>query len=432
MVAPLKLASVALLVVVPYGLASMDRPLAPPLPAQITCRSGGLSGTIQVSCKAEASSTDEVAFGVARADDGSGFAHVHYVVDIASDGVATAVIPGLTAGVEYKVTARAHSKGSSEGWNEKWSAMTSESASCKAGIAQISNHASVSHNASAHAAIAKSTWIEVYRYRGPSPAGHMPGSITDYNLPDFLDNHCTGDVNKQMSRWDYPGASGQVDYNVVSYTRYCVEVLEVSLEVSVHAVGSGQGTKTSGFSNYLACDTGKCHCPNKYDAFTLSSEVGDPEAYVDESCPSGQPYCNCRASDLELGAKYTGSWAFSPPFTDSAWMGWQKPFCGWGHHSYPCHGQADPKGYFYHHPQEARCKTGQALGENGCTWKRSPLMHTLSVQQLLDAGAIGKRPGYREMQISEELECVENGKRAFAAVGATPCGYANQEQDLLV
>merc|ERR1712100_977720 len=126
---------------------------------------------------------------------------------------------------------------------------------------------------------------------------------------------------------------------------------------------------------------------------------------------------------LSNSAKYTGRWAFSPPFTDEAWMSGDDPKCGWGEHTYPCHEDAEPKGYFYHHPEAAKCKSDERVGDNGCTWKASPLMHTLSVQQLLDAGSIGGgSPTYHEMQIEQELQSVQRGLQAFKNVGAQPCG----------
>jgi len=54
-------------------------------------------------------------------------------------------------------------------------------------------------------------------------------------------------------------------------------------------------------------------------------------------------------------------------------------------------------------------------------------MHTMSVQQLLDAGSIGGRPAYRKMQIDEELTSRDRGVAAFAQIGATRCGLASPE-----
>lgn len=103
-------------------------------------------------------------------------------------------------------------------------------------------------------------------------------------------------------------------------------------------------------------------------------------------------------------------------------MNGEDPACGWSEHTFPCHGYADPKGFFFHHPEGAKCKTNEKVGENGCTWKASPLMHTLSVQQLQDAGSIGGQPTHWHMQIEEELENVQRGLQAFTNVGASPCG----------
>jgi len=354
---------------------------------------------------------------------------VHYAADVGEDGSATAFIPGLVANVEYVVTARAHHRGSSLGWNEKWSAVAAESATCQviASVDTLMNETVATpdvEDTGIHAA--GTTWVEVFRYRGSGYATHP--AVTDYDLPDYLDNHNTGDANTQLSRWDFPGTDNPALYDITSYTRYCVEVLNVDLTVSTHAIGVGGPTKKSAFSSYLPCDAGKCHCANKFDAFTLETEIQSPRSWVDSNCPKGASTCNCEEEQLTLSQTYTGRWEFTPPFTDGGWMSGDDPRCGWPEHSYPCHGNdASPKGYFYHHPEDTKCKTNERVGENGCTWKASPLMHTMSVQQLLDAGSIGGQPAYRKMQIDEELTSMDRGVAAFAQIGATQCGSASLE-----
>merc|ERR1712110_729748 len=54
-------------------------------------------------------------------------------------------------------------------------------------------------------------------------------------------------------------------------------------------------------------------------------------------------------------------------------------------------------------------------------------MHTLSVQQLLDAGVFGGQPRHRETGPAEEMLSVELGKKAFAGIGARPCGELSPE-----
>merc|ERR1712070_557563 len=190
--------------------------------------------------------------------------------------------------------------------------------------------------------------------------------------------------------------------------------------------GIGGPTKKSAWSNYIPCDAGKCHCPGKFDAFTSESEIQTPRSWLDSNSPSGAAYCNCEEDKLALSANYTGRWEFSPPFTDDAYMDHDgNPLCAWPEHSYPCHGgEANPKGYFYHHPEGAKCKSHEKVGEGGCTWKASPLMYTIPVQQLLDAGSIGGYPQYHKMQIDEELLSRDRGVAEFAKYVSHACGSA--------
>jgi hypothetical protein len=202
-----------------------DRPLAPAQPYQISCHGGGSTGTLQVQSRADFSTTDVVDFGLTRADDPKKFAHVHYAADVDEDGLATAIVPGLVAGAEYVVTARAHHRDSSLGWNEKWSAVAAESATCQIPAADSLMNTAVTSADIKDASTAGTTWVEVFRYRGAGYTQHPV--VTDYDLPDYLDNHNSADANKHFSRWDYPGNDDPSLYDVVAYTRYCVEILDV-------------------------------------------------------------------------------------------------------------------------------------------------------------------------------------------------------------
>jgi hypothetical protein len=53
---------------------------------------------------------------------------------------------------------------------------------------------------------------------------------------------------------------------------------------------------------------------------------------------------------------------------------------------YPLPTLASPMGFIYHLPGAAMCKDGAKVGDDGCTWKRSPLMHTVYVEDLLALG----------------------------------------------
>eukprot|EP00929_Paragymnodinium_shiwhaense_P026536 TRINITY_DN15779_c0_g1_i2.p2 TRINITY_DN15779_c0_g1~~TRINITY_DN15779_c0_g1_i2.p2 ORF type:complete len:365 (-),score=23.98 TRINITY_DN15779_c0_g1_i2:100-1194(-) len=95
----------------------------------------------------------------------------------------------------------------------------------------------------------------------------------------------------------------------------------------------------------------------------------------------------------------------------------------WPWRTYPCHRRSDPKGHWYHHPEAGRCKQGEEVGENGCTWKRAALMHTVSVRELVDAGSIGGQAGARRPVAPEdELRYVKKGLDVFRMAGAAPCG----------
>eukprot|EP00929_Paragymnodinium_shiwhaense_P102446 TRINITY_DN65633_c0_g1_i2.p1 TRINITY_DN65633_c0_g1~~TRINITY_DN65633_c0_g1_i2.p1 ORF type:complete len:702 (-),score=86.05 TRINITY_DN65633_c0_g1_i2:77-2182(-) len=427
-----KLAVAGSVALAPMSGQDVDQPVAPKQPSEIRCEPGPSAGTISTACKAEVETTDQVEFGVARADDPRRWAYVYYTAEVARDGTARAVIPGLEPDVEYVVKGRAHRRDTSEGWEEQWSAATDFLATCRAAVRDVpeADLHPVEDDEKEDAVLRrrllpKSRWIEVFRFRGPGYAEHGRSRTDDYSLPDYLDNHNTGDAYTQLSHWDWPGSSFVNDFSSVSYTRYCIEILDVELNTPWHAVGISSRSRTSPFSSYLPCDGGECHCPNKMDALALEAEIASPSQWVELFCPANYwDPCICDKDHLLLSWKYTGRWTFSPPFSDRAHANWKAggAGCGWWQHEYPCHEPADPKGYWYHHPAAGQCKAGEELGEKGCTWKRAPLMHTVSVQDLLDAGSIGGKPAYHEVTREEELQYVRRGQNLFRRVGAAPCG----------
>eukprot|EP00929_Paragymnodinium_shiwhaense_P004821 TRINITY_DN10601_c0_g1_i3.p1 TRINITY_DN10601_c0_g1~~TRINITY_DN10601_c0_g1_i3.p1 ORF type:complete len:683 (+),score=59.96 TRINITY_DN10601_c0_g1_i3:52-2100(+) len=396
-----------------------DRPLAPEQPQEMSCEPGPRPGTIRAQCKADVATTDQVDFALARSDDLRRWAYVHYTADVDWEGVASAVIPGLTAGTEYMVNARAHSRGTSEGWSDQWSVMTSTYATCVAQITPelddtLKNSTMVEEDKQRQEEkvgvrrLRKTRWIEVYRLRGP---GYAPRRrrIHDWNTPDFLDNHNSGDANWQLSHWGTATKCHPEDYGICSYTRYCVEVLDEDLTTSWHAVGFSRRMHTTPFSVYKSCDRGVCHCPNRWDAIYLEKQIYTPMEYINMFCPQ-QAWvgCLCDKEQLALSMKYTGRWTFSPPFQ-----------CGWFE---KCDSHFGPEGYWYHHPEAARCRANEQVGDNGCTWKRYPLTHTVSARELQDAGSIGGGRVSRAAQAERETQSIEKGLEVFRRVGAIPCG----------
>eukprot|EP00929_Paragymnodinium_shiwhaense_P062387 TRINITY_DN31149_c0_g1_i3.p1 TRINITY_DN31149_c0_g1~~TRINITY_DN31149_c0_g1_i3.p1 ORF type:complete len:293 (+),score=29.88 TRINITY_DN31149_c0_g1_i3:52-879(+) len=249
---------------------SQERPLAPPPPRDIRCVSGPIVNTISASCTAAVETTDEIDFGVALLDDPKDWAYVHYKATVDEKGLARAVIPGLSAGQVYKVRGRAHWKGTSESWNERWSAVSTDFFVCTAAGHGEADDALANRSAEEERRLMqkKTKWIEVFRFRGSGYSSRRR-RIEDFNLPDYLDNHNTGDANKQLSRWQFPGINPAKDYSKVSYTRYCVEILDAKLTVPLHAVGISTRRKMSSFAMYLACDVGECHCPRRILFCTL-------------------------------------------------------------------------------------------------------------------------------------------------------------------
>lgn len=84
-------------------------------------------------------------------------------------------------------------------------------------------------------------------------------------------------------------------------------------------------------------------------------------------------------------------------------------------------------------PYGTRCRLGARVGDNGCTWQRSPLAHSLYWDDLLAHGLnhsaeprIGQ-PGYHQ-PIGKQMHSVHAFAKAFAALSLpTKCGAEGAE-----
>jgi len=109
---------------------------------------------------------------------------------------------------------------------------------------------------------------------------------------------------------------------------------------------------------------------------------------------------------------------------------------------YPTRYDESFSGEWYSFPAGGRCPVGAKVGEGGCTWQRSPTVHTVYIDHLnlrrpLDkskrdsALGIVKIPVTDSRQAYVDRRCVdvetakhniEIGKQAFAKLGVMPCG----------
>jgi|ERR1712232_589994 len=227
----------------------------------------------------------------------------------------------------------------------------------------------------------------------------------------------TGDKHYMLGKWGFANDRFGESLDDVSFTRYCIELVDVELTISVGgAVGVGGPTTTSNFANYLSCDAGKCHCPNMVDAFVLRT----PESTVFKSCAGYT--CQCDASQLQLGRNFTGRAGFQLPICRSPYMSGGQPACPYGGQYPACGASSTVEGAWYSHPEDSRCHSDVKVGDGGCTWHRSPIMHTMTARQLLDAGVFGGQSFFRNTSEKEELHSASVGWQAFASVGAMPCG----------
>mmetsp|Transcript_108117 Transcript_108117/g.349022 ORF Transcript_108117/g.349022 Transcript_108117/m.349022 type:complete len:517 (+) Transcript_108117:64-1614(+) len=372
---------------------------APPTPQDVKCTAPGT-----VAARANSTAVDEVSFEVAL-PQGRPFLSYSAVAD--EHGVARASIPGLEAGRQYRVFARAHRRGQQEGDPDAWSNVSAKSVLCSgSGLDEPP--------ATRSAAAVRTRWLEVFRL------------ALGAAYPDFLDQHNVGDL---VGEFTMGGGMALLPHTPL--TRYCVELLDVMLPNISTASLSG-GPEPSPFADYLSCVHGRCECMHQVDR----SYARLPAKQIQEMCsgpavPDAAVVNNtCRCSNVSavLSSFYVGRSLLPLPFeVHSSLMRLPLKIPK----GYPAASVGSPLGHFYSFPYAGRCAPGMEVGTSGCTWRRAPLAYTVFTDELREMGfntsmdlrpAGSVAPDVEKIALDASLQNIELGRKAFAALGARPCG----------
>jgi len=240
------------------------------------------------------------------------------------------------------------------------------------------------------------TWIEVFRHNGNN-WWSTPDPTNNITLPDYIEAHNTGDLGGVFSESEAVTYANETNS---SFTRYCVEAQVVEL----HSVTTptdrtddkeaGGFPTTSMFADDLSCATGNCFCMHYSDRKSrqprrqLWSEC--PLSWLSENFP-----CNCPAERLAESTKHIGMVPFGTHLEN---------------------GEVVIDGRWYSHPPGGHCAPGARIGDAGCTYRLSPLSHSLSLSNLFSKGVfVVPTDPARNLQLV---------RAAFDDLGAEPCGGA--------
>jgi len=95
--------------------------------------------------------------------------------------------------------------------------------------------------------------------------------------------------------------------------------------------------------------------------------------------------------------------------------------------------QPSPVGQWFSHPVGGRCPLGAKVGEGGCTWRRSPISHSLFAKDLGGYGWDNSSkwwdptrppPPNLHQPLEQSLHNIGVFRRAWAARRLPPCGQA--------
>jgi hypothetical protein len=347
-------------------------------------------------------SVDMVSFMAARADDPEKWPFIHYSVPVEMSDQATisGTIPGLEAGVEYLLMARAHSRNQTTGYYIFWSDVAHKEVPCKAADVDSSGAATDAVAAARAGGTTDTMWIEVFRHNGNN-YWSTPDPQNNITLPDYIDAHNTGDL-----------AGVFVDQRIVvysweaniSFTRYCVEMQVVELHNvttptdRVDDKEAGGFPTTSTFADYDSCSSGHCVCMAYADR-----SFRQPQKQLEAECPGCSPEtaledsceCTCPAERLAQSSKYIG---MVPTATHVE------------------NGEVVIDGHWYSMPPGGHCASDARIGDAGCTYQLSPLSYSLSLGNLYNKGVFSE-----DLQSDQWLQIA---RASFDDLGMEPCGGA--------
>jgi len=344
--------------------------LAPPRPSNLSCTISQSkdhnSLTISLRASSNATWANQVSFEVLSKEMRP---FLSSTATVSPDGVAEVVVAsleadnGLASAEGLRMGARSHGLSDEEGNPAYWSEPTEEVVNCTV-VHQTPEAAAregrqVSAADSSPASSAPSRWIEVYRF------------VSQGKLNDFLDQHNAADLLGTVN-W----LTMEVP-NPAPITRYCVEVLDVTLDDIITTQETDGNPRSSSFANFASCNSGQCQCMHQVDR-TIARM---PRKQILDMCGNHEPHpqlnnsCVCSKKSDEQSAKYVGRTPIPFPyyiFTKLMTFPLKLP------KEYPPAWMPNPQGFWYSFPAAARCRPGQALGEGNCTWRReasSTLVH---------------------------------------------------------
>ena len=429
---------------------------APDAPRSLVCDGG--PNSLQLSATVDASATDLVSFelapkaaagdanvardpapGAARAAATSDPARptAHYTLAADSAGRVSGWATGLAADTEYLVAARAHRRGCAEdGGNGTWSSLRWCNHPCRT---DSSSRSGARPRPGGAGSRRRGVGGDPAELPGGGPATHhlevFRFAEAERTLPDFLDNHDSGDA----------GGDGAIASNLGAYigaapiTRYCVEVLNTTVPNTTTTTFRG-APAASRYADYrstnapwVAKSVGQSAllpygervagaeyaswCAMVADRYIGHLSRGNIIAAGCDTSMASPTFQLCRCSQASAAAsrRYTGMMQISVPIMPVP----AEPGV------YPGAAPA-AMGHWYSHPAAGRCGFGKAVGAGGCTWQRAPRAHSIYFNDLLALGwdvtpfnASGPNPHQPVAQTNHNVGVF---RAAWRALGVGPCG----------
>jgi len=355
--------------------------------------------------------------------------NIHYAL-AASAGRLDGLVSGLAPQTAYVLAVRTHRSGCAEdGGNGTFSELTFLAGSCSTLNISEEVEEIAADAATTSRAPPPTRWLEVFRY--------TEGGRT---LPDFLDNHDSGDM----------GGDGGITFGDGIITRYCVEMLNTTVEGTTTTTFEGAPV-ASAFADYRSTNPPWLlkETATPYFNFTnwlASAEVTLGTEYASwcdllpdrmwghlsrasllaASCDANLTSPNhslCRCSEHSAAASrlYTGMTPIGFPFFVSTAVPGVYPGA-----------RPTPIGHWYSHPVGGRCPLGAPVGQGGCTWQRAPLSHSIFTSDLLENGWDNSswwdptKPSSPDLHQPEEMSLHNMAlfRKLWAAKGLAPCGQA--------
>jgi hypothetical protein len=283
-----------------------------------------------------------------------------------------ATFGGLSAATTYTFSLRSHpASAPSIVWG--WRNATLERVSCSTLSIGSETRTAAEHSASKRGAGGRSQFTRMFRV-----------SEFTYDV-DFLPNHNSADLDGQVAFLSSGAPDGVPEFSQLPITEYCVEHLDRPFAEYISCNGPEASPRNTPSDPICICNVYADRMIGLQNVSTMDAACG-PTVERADGTHAANP-CNCSRNGPQ-GPGPFDKWTVS--HASELFVGSERVYLPYFYYQeqLQSHEYAGIRsfGAWFSTPSKGRCGEDQALGTDGCTWKRSPRARVVYGDELLARG----------------------------------------------